>query len=559
MKVKIEKNEVNEYISVNNLILTSPYSIDDEDGRFLKKIDYSLRNTVVIIYGLGIGKYVNTLEKSLHHSNTVIIVEPYSEIISHYEKSPYQVMSKRIYLINADGDDVIKFLNDNKLNTRYKTVYSYMNYRNILDQKYKVFIEKLRNDSIKRYSNELTLKKYDQEFTKNIFSNYFLHEFHLPVNALKNKYNRIPALIISAGPSLEKHLDCINMFQGLVFSGGRTIKEFLQRNIRMDFMVSVDPTDKVYELVEGSDSIGIMPPLFTYLESNLKVVKNHNNTRILMKSPSIPISMNNEFDLDIIMSGPSVSNVAVSIADYLGCNPIILIGQDLSYTDGKHHANITIKDFDKDIESNNLLIEVEGYYGEKIKTTASFYSMLSSFENWITISDKEFINSTEGGVYINGCKHVPFKDYLSNQNLDCNDSLHDLFNVISDDQPIYKKKIETYIYIEKIARLSKILKKCIYYSKKINEAVSNNIGDVKHQLKQLNILDQQIRGEMENDHMLNYLFSSAHLDFENEKRRYSKNDTLSIAKSNLQFYQSLNDNINELNNWLEENADAKSS
>lgn len=559
MNVKFETNDVNEFISVNNLILTSPYSTDDEDERFLRKIDYNLRNTVVIIYGLGIGKYVNRLEKRLHHSNTVIIAEPYSEIISSYKESPYLVRSKRIYIINANGDEVIKFLNDNKLNTRYKTVYSYMNYRNILDQKYKVFIEKLRNDSIKRYSNELTLKKYDQEFTINIYSNYFLHDFHLPVNSLKKKYNEIPALIISAGPSLEKHLDYINDFQGLVFSGGRTIKEFLKRNIKIDFMVSVDPTDKVYELVEGSDCIGIMPPLFTYLESNLKVVKHHNNSRILMKSPSIPISMSNDFELDIIMSGPSVSNVAVSIADYLGCNPIILIGQDLSYTDGKHHANITIKDFDKDVESNNLIIEVDGYYGGKVKTTASFYSMLSSFENWIKNSDKEFINATEGGVYINGCKHITFVDYLSNQSVDCNEFLSELFHEISDNQPIYKSKIDANMYIEKISRLSKILKKCIYYSKKIHEAITNNIGDVKHQLGQLNILDQQIRGEMENDHMLNYLFSSAHLDFENEKRKYSKNETLSIAKSNLLFYQSLNENINELNKWLEENVDAKSS
>jgi hypothetical protein len=557
LDVKIHKNSNVHFITIDGYLLTTCYSLEDEKKRFLEMINYELRNTTIIIFGLGLGTYVEDLDLKLHPSNSIVVVEPQQNILDYYHASNKVVNSIRMHLINASSDELIDFLDKNGINTRFKVVYGYMNYRNIFRIEFKEIVEGIRNDSVVKLGNEATLRKYDREFTINAFRNYFFNEFHFPINVFKDEYKDIPALIVSAGPSLEKHIDLINSFQGIIFSGGRTILEFLNRDIRVDFMVSIDPTDKVYELVAGADKIGIMPPLFTFLQSNHNVIEHHNSHKILMNTPSAPILFESGRELDIIMSGPSVANVAVSIAKYLGCNPVVLIGQDLSYTEGKHHADISVMEFDIEPDKRQLTMEVDGYYNSKVKTSPSFYSMLKWFENWIEKHEGTYINATEGGVSIRGCTQMPFQTYLEEQSEVSFEYLHSKFTYLCEDTPIYKGKLDVDAYFEKLLSLNYIINKIIFHSQKIVNCVkSKKESNIKQHLAELIKLEVKIDKEMKNDQMLNYLFASAVYILENNKRLVSKNENLSTANNNLLFYRNLSENVQYLISWLKENKDA---
>lgn len=553
MEVKIQSVLDNKFISVDSHILTSPYSLEDETKRFIKGIDFRLRNFIVIVFGLGIGKYLFELDQMLHSSNTIIIVEPLHEVIEAYEYSKYKINSERIHIIDESSNDVIEFLEKNGLNNRFKIVYGYMNYRNVFFKKYKCLVEIVRNDSIKSITNEATIKKFDQEFTRNIVENFFINEFDIPINAMKEMYADVPALIVSGGPSLEKHLNFINDFHGIIISGGRTVENFLSKGIHIDFMVSVDPGNPAFQLIEDIPSDVQMPPLFTYSESNANVVKKSNNKKILMNSPSVPISETNEILIDIIPSGPSVANISMAIAEYLGCNPIVLIGQDLSYTDGKHHAGITVKSFDQEVNLNSQTIEVLGYYGEKIKTTSQFYSMLSWFEQWIKQSTKSFYNCTEGGVWIHGCEHIPLKIYLDNQVNIADNFINERFASIFKDTVPFKKRISIEEYLDKIIRISNKLQTATYHSSKIHSMVKKmNSSSINYHLEELKKIDAFIGEIMTGDSLLNYLFASAVIDFENERHKMSENDHVSDSKSNLIFYKSIYKKIEMIKEQIKE-------
>jgi len=139
--------------------------------------------------------------------------------------------------------------------------------------------------------------------------------------------------------------------------------------------------------------------------------------------------------------GGSVSTLAFTIAGQLQCNPIILVGQDLSFANGKQysddaadgHFRIEIGEDKKTFKyknSNNLMVgtigdslsEIQnwdlstlpGYYGDVVQTKADYAMFHAEFERWA----KEFLkpetalrllNCTEGGAFIEGFEHISLK------------------------------------------------------------------------------------------------------------------------------------------------------
>jgi len=136
----------------------------------------------------------------------------------------------------------------------------------------------------------------------------------------------------------------------------------------------------------------------------------------------------------------------------LSCNPIILIGQDLAYSDGRCYSkdspyyNLKCKinektgrfevkadDLDSFIQTMNVekeqakeiainrfeeltknLYFVKGHNNEMLPTDPGYATFIRYFENTAKEFGHEikFINSTEGGAYLEGYEHIPLKEAL---------------------------------------------------------------------------------------------------------------------------------------------------
>jgi hypothetical protein len=110
----------------------------------------------------------------------------------------------------------------------------------------------------------------------------------------------------------------------------------------------------------------------------------------------------------------SVATMALDFALSLRCNPIVFIGQDLAYTDGRTYCSGICFDEEwfagvsdpaawhdqmKKLRSIRTTIMLEDIWGRPIETT----DKLAAYRNWIhkTICDHpeiQFINATEGGI-----------------------------------------------------------------------------------------------------------------------------------------------------------------
>jgi tetratricopeptide (TPR) repeat protein len=117
----------------------------------------------------------------------------------------------------------------------------------------------------------------------------------------------------------------------------------------------------------------------------------------------------------------------------MGCDPIIFIGHDLSWTN-KTHAD-TLDESGEVTVDNGLLfwevtdprsrlkkikkmcigqaIHVPGYYGSTVVTNIGLSSFITSFEEMIKNLDRTVINATEGGVNLKGTERMSLNNVLN--------------------------------------------------------------------------------------------------------------------------------------------------
>ncbi|HOV79644.1 MAG TPA: DUF115 domain-containing protein [Bacillota bacterium] len=227
--------------------------------------------------------------------------------------------------------------------------------------------------------------------------------------SLFGKFRGKPAIIVSAGPSLDKNVRQLADAKGkaIIISVGTALKAVLKAGIEPDFVLSIDPKEDNYKLHFKGVDVG-NAALVANLQTYPDIVGNFPGEVFLAmyNTPVTSLLAGELAGVGQTFSGGSVANDSLSFAYFLGADPLVMIGQDLSYTgEGKSHAAGTSYENDiinfKDMGIN--ITEVKANYGDTVKTSRTWYAFLVWFERWIAEhGDRKYINATEGGAYIRG-------------------------------------------------------------------------------------------------------------------------------------------------------------
>jgi hypothetical protein len=105
--------------------------------------------------------------------------------------------------------------------------------------------------------------------------------------------------------------------------------------------------------------------------------------------------------------------MAYKVLEYLGCNPIILIGQDLAFEGDATHAEGTKYGEKQDLAWAKDTREVEGNYVPTIRTTRVWEMFRKYYEHDIARFNGKVINATEGGAKILGTELMTFQDTIN--------------------------------------------------------------------------------------------------------------------------------------------------
>jgi len=174
---------------------------------------------------------------------------------------------------------------------------------------------------------------------------------------------------------------------------------------------------------------------------------------------------------------------------------IVLIGQDLAFApDGKTHSKGAIYGENETQYERNTLY-VKGYYGDDVKTSQVWNMFLNHFQQSIdemkeTHPEIKVINATEGGAYIEGAKHISFKEFLESIEMEKKESI--VCSGVSDEkQQHYIKRSKRLVgcYIERLGF--------------IKERVDSTFLKIMEQIEFIDKLDLETEYEkVDYDHIL---------------------------------------------------------
>ena len=265
-------------------------------------------------------------------------------------------------------------------------------------------------------SNMATAVKFGKEMCRNHILNMCFMPGASVATDLVGKFPKdLPAVIVAAGPSLEKNIDLLNEIKdkALIIAVDTALRVLTKHGIKPHFVVTVDghkpveyfDVDNVDEIVMISDAMmnnnvlnKVRPQRLFYYSAELQ------DWDELYKSEGTKIYY--------IAEGGTVAIEAMAIAILFEIKNLIIIGQDLAWTGKKMHADEEASDINED--DPNFLY-VEGINEDKVITSRDYALYIKELELFaFKMSGKaHFVDATEGGAKKKNLEIMTLRDAIN--------------------------------------------------------------------------------------------------------------------------------------------------
>ncbi len=549
-----------------------------------------------LVYGLGLGYLFQVA--SLKSQGTVILYEPDLNIM------------KIVFALVDFSNDILKrnvFVTDNLeqvgdyIYTRSNTkntplLLTTTAYRELNKDYFAGMIEELQR-MVGMYG--LDLKYTKQRFyalTRGLISNipYLLNE--IPFAELKNRCAGKTAVVVSAGPSLDRDIEILKKYRDkyILFVVGTAAKTVFAHGIKPDFVCIIEAYDASKQLagLDLSDVNFITEPTANKNLRNFKFKQTYSHV-----AANLPVnalwSENANIDLQEYWSKGTVSYTALNCARILGCSKIILVGQDLAYIEGQCYSKdsaykdlecrfnkefnrweIAARDFEHYAQSlsnspdaetrkrvaidrlknlNAALYYVKGINGDMIPTESVYAAFIKPLSEYAQhFNDREYINASLVGAQIDGFKNMALEQAIKDaETIDERDFSVDFkYDVSSIKNQLIKQKTslaEAEKMIEIGLRQSNSLKNDLNRARSVN-------SDILKSLKKLSVNYLDLSSNFaEKNKIYDFITTSAKLDLDYEMkmmREFTFETVSNINEKLFKYYDVAQKRIKVANEYL---------
>jgi hypothetical protein len=308
---------------------------------------------------------------------------------------------------------------------------------------YKAAAEIIQSQTFQIFTDINTLVGKAEVFLENFVKNIRKAILAPGVIKFAKLFPKVPAIIVSAGPSLDKNVHDLRGFQNnaLILSTDTALKPLLAAGIDPHFVLTGDPSYLNFLHLKGAPTkeallvaeASSFPAVFEEFGRTLTCTFENSSLR------SLSDLLGNKGSL---RAWGSVATMALDFALLLNCDPIIFIGQDLAHTDGNVYCTGICFDDEwfaevlnstdwhkkqKDLRSSRRTVIVDDIFGRPVEST----DKLTSYWNWIIKTFRDhpevrFINATEGGILRDNVEISSLRDALHREcgnNLDLRNRL----------------------------------------------------------------------------------------------------------------------------------------
>ncbi|HUO10021.1 MAG TPA: 6-hydroxymethylpterin diphosphokinase MptE-like protein [Phycisphaerae bacterium] len=283
-----------------------------------------------------------------------------------------------------------------------------------------------------------------------------------PIDTMHNAFAGMPAVLVAAGPSLQKNMHLLKELLGeeektetrrhegtkdheektqntkhktqnpgggdgiaprrgrkaVIIAVQTMLKPLLAAGIEPDFVTSLDyntVSTRFFENLEESGSTGRVH-LVAEAKANWNVLDVFTGSMSLLQNDFADKLLRDAFPSRMgLKAGATVAHLSFYLAEFLGCNPIILTGQDLGFVDGLYYKpgtaihetwgvelgrfnNLETKEWERIARSRHILRKIPDIHGHPMYTEEQFFVYLQQFERDFAESRHQIIDATEGGA-----------------------------------------------------------------------------------------------------------------------------------------------------------------
>lgn len=405
----------------NDVYLNSKYDPFHEALKYMEETFGMQDGALLVMYGLSNGCYVREYLRHAKNNTRCIVFEPskevFAQVLSNIDISEL-IKSNRVFFIvqgvNTEEFSAIAGVWLDMANKDANKIMAAPKYIELFRDGYEVFKQCCVDMYEKLHIIANIAEEYGEQEVKNEIHNMkYMAGCRLGAE-LKGMFpDDMPAIIVSAGPSLEKNVGLLKEAKGkaLIFVVDTAIPKVMEHGIKPDAVISID----CIQATESFDFDGIDGlPFFVHPNTN-RAVLNFVKPQNLFFFSSDSTVWNNLFkklgkDITAMSMGGSVATAAMTNLISWGIKRIILIGQDLALTGNRMHvgeASIEVS-----AEDNQYKI-VKDISGEDIITRKDFYYILKWMEETaLKHSDIEFVDATEGGALKKNFTNMTFREAI---------------------------------------------------------------------------------------------------------------------------------------------------
>ena len=435
IETKSKKYSAKVFKDGKSIFLHSAYNPEKEANALINEIKNETEKDLdlVFIFGIGAGYLINAFKKL---NINIAVIEPsikfFNLLIDNFKLDKILEDNITFFIGGDDIEDIEKFIS--LTNTKKVKFFITRSYATLFNEEASFYQSKVLSIVDKKIININTISRFDKLWAYNIASNVAKISTHYGVNKFFDKYKNIPAVIVSAGPSLEKNIRKLKEIKNkaLIIAVDTAMKPLFSHNISPHFIITIDPqkkNSKYFRNVNFKESV-----LIAESSVDKEAIDSFNGAIYFINSifPLAKYFMEELGDRGDITTGGSVSTAAYDFAIRIGANPIIMVGLDLSFPNyqthikGSYHEENFFTEIYK-LDSYDSIIykvliagnlrEEKNIYNEKVWTDSRFDMYKNWYEEQCEKNNKiKFYNATEGGIIINGMENIKLEELIKKFN-----------------------------------------------------------------------------------------------------------------------------------------------
>ncbi len=395
------------------------HNIEDPVGsavRSAEKQEMKAENASILL-GFGLGYLAVELAKKLEKKHPLIICEA--------DPAMLKTALTHLNLTTVLESDYIRILVGAEVNlsnwiyrlaakfmTAKVDVISYGPSVHLHPETYERLTEIAQKESMAIVLNRNTTIKAGRLMTENILMNLPEVIRSAGVKSLKNLFAGRPAIIVSAGPSLEKNVHLLRELEGraVIIAVDTALRLLLPLGIKPDIVTTIDFNrvnfQKFSNVPIDADISLVYHPGGYYESIQAFHGPKFTSSRVSNRIPAW--LMQYVEDKGELLAGTTVAHLSFFLARHMGCDPIVFIGQDLAFPKNQVHAS----DLSLWEINTNEMDTIEDIFGDPVGSMTSFKHAIYHFEKAFKETQATIIDATEAGAKKQGARVMRLRDVI---------------------------------------------------------------------------------------------------------------------------------------------------